>query len=261
MNDAKRRSGSELRIIRSGETLRGRTVVRLREAILNHVFKPGERLVESNLCKLTGVSRTTIREALRQLEAEGLIEVIPQRGPVVASLQRDEAKNIYELREALEALVVRLFVERADDNEVEELAAAAEHCMKAIAERDASAAVANIDEFTDTLVRGSRNPLIASTMQMLSARLHYLRAMTTPRQTDAQVRLSLENLERIVACVRRRDAAGAAEACIARVRNAADVALRILDEDARSGTGKAGRGSEVIRRVYRPSGADRGTER
>src|SRR5215467_4635318 len=71
----------ELRVDRSTKTLRERTVERLRDAILNFQFKAGERLVERSLCEKLGVSRTVVREALRQLEAEGLVENLPQHGP------------------------------------------------------------------------------------------------------------------------------------------------------------------------------------
>lgn len=229
MDDQQAKPAFEFRVIRSEETLRERTVDNLREAILNHAFKPGDRLVERELCRLTGVSRTTVREALRQLETEGLVDVIPQRGPIVAVLRRDDARNIYELREAIEGLAARLFVERADEEEVAALAASAERCMKAIADRDVRATVSAIDEFTEVLFKGGRNTLIASMMRTLRARLHYLRATTTHRQSDAQIRGSLSNLKCIVACVRQRDAAGAGEACVARVRHAADVALGMLD--------------------------------
>lgn len=234
MDDTMRKPAASLRIVRTDETLRGKTVIQLREAILNQFFKPGERLVENNLCNLTGVSRTTIREALRQLETEGLVDVIPQRGPVVASLNRDDAKNIYELREGLEGLAARLFVERASDEEIDDLAAAARRCAKAISERNGPESAEGIDAFTNVLFEGARNSLIASTMQTLRARLHYLRAMTTPRQTDEQIAASIKNIERIVDCVRQRDASGASEACVARVRNAAVVGLAIMDADRQS---------------------------
>jgi GntR family transcriptional regulator, trigonelline degradation regulator len=230
MNIRAGRTPAEFRVTRADETVREKTVERLREAIINQYFQPGARLIERELCELTGVSRTTIREALRQLESEGLVDVVPQRGPVVASLRPEDARNIYELREALEAYAARLFVERATGQDIALLEEAAERCIAAIASRDVGGTIQAIDEFTTILFEGGGNPLIASMMRTLRHRLHFLRAATTPRQDDAQIRESLRNLRRIVACVRKRDADGAAEACVARVRHAASVALNLLDE-------------------------------
>jgi len=80
-------------------------------------FKPGQRLLEKELCRLTGVSRTSIRESLRQLEAEGLIKVIPNKGPVVATITLNEAIDLYQVRQVLEGLACRLFAERADPSQ------------------------------------------------------------------------------------------------------------------------------------------------
>src|SRR6478735_8814033 len=103
-------------------TLRQQTVATLREALLNDVFKPGEQLVERKLADLTGVSRTSIREALSQLEAEGLVTRVSGKGMIVTRLSEDEALRIYEARAILESAIARLFVQRATDDEVDELA-------------------------------------------------------------------------------------------------------------------------------------------
>ena len=93
-----------LRIDRSAKTLRELAVERLRDAILDGQFRPGDRLVERVLCERLGVSRTVVREALRHLETEGLVDVVPQQGPAVARLDAGQATQIYEIRAMLEAL-------------------------------------------------------------------------------------------------------------------------------------------------------------
>ena len=81
------------------QTLRDIVQERMRTAIIEGHFAPGERLVERPLCDQLGVSRTVIRETIRYLEAEGLVEIIPNRGPIVALLDWGQAEQIYAIRE------------------------------------------------------------------------------------------------------------------------------------------------------------------
>ena len=97
------------------ETLRTQVVDRLRTAICDQRLPQGSRLIERQLCELLGVSRTLVREALRQLEAEGFVVGNPRTGPSVARLDRETVRGIYEVRAALEALAGKLFVERATE--------------------------------------------------------------------------------------------------------------------------------------------------
>ncbi len=83
--------------------VRQQVVATLRSEILALRFTPGEKLIERRLCELTGASRTALREGLRQLEAEGLIDIIANRGPIVPKLTQKHAKDIYQLRGVLEA--------------------------------------------------------------------------------------------------------------------------------------------------------------
>ena len=220
---------SALRVSKTRETLREKTVERLREAILNQFFAPGDRLVERELCELTGVSRTSVREALRQLESEGLIDTIPNRGPMVASISLEDARHIYEVREALEGLAARLFVARASDEDVEALARAEERVARAVRKRDARGVLKALDTFYGTLFEGCGNPVAGSLIRTLRARMHYLRATTAHRESDSRTRESLKNYKRIVAAVKKRDAKAAADACIAQVRHAAEVASEVLE--------------------------------
>ena len=106
-----------LRVI-SGPSLREQVAAKLRNAIAMGQFRPGERLVERELCEMTGVSRTSVREALRELEGDGLITTVPHRGPSVAVVTLDQARSIYEVRAVLEALAAKLFAENATDDDI-----------------------------------------------------------------------------------------------------------------------------------------------
>src|SRR5215510_14537054 len=114
----------QMRVVRNTVTLRQQVLEVLRSAILNFQFKPGDRLIERELCEMTGVSRTSVREALRHLASEGLVQNLPNKGPIVATLDLRQAGQIFEVRAALEGMAGRLFAERATQAQRENLRAA-----------------------------------------------------------------------------------------------------------------------------------------
>jgi len=85
---------SGMRVVRNTVTLRQQVLEVLRNGILSFQFKPGDRLIERELCEMTGVSRTSVREALRHLESEGLVQNLPNKGPMVATVTAAEAREI-----------------------------------------------------------------------------------------------------------------------------------------------------------------------
>src|ERR1700761_3577280 len=99
--------------------LRNKIISALRRAIETGLLQPGARLVERDLCEQLNVSRTSLREALRELQAEGVLTHIDNRGLVVGTLTREEAQNAYSIRAVLEALIVAQFIEHADEDEFE----------------------------------------------------------------------------------------------------------------------------------------------
>src|SRR3954453_2834497 len=113
--------GLEVQVNRVAAPVREQVVDQLRQAIVEMRLKPGQRLVERELIEQTGVSRTTIREVLRQLTAEGLVMTIPQKGAVVMVPSAQEAADLYEVRATLEALAGRRFVRNADDAAIKAL--------------------------------------------------------------------------------------------------------------------------------------------
>src|SRR5215510_13767336 len=113
MSDDLAAEPDELRVERSAKTLRGLVLEKMRDAILEFRLRPGERLVERTLCDRLGVSRTVVREVLRHLEAEGIVENIPHQGPAVARPDPAKAAQIYEIRALLEAEAARACAQRA----------------------------------------------------------------------------------------------------------------------------------------------------
>lgn len=93
----------------------------LRQAILRGELEPGERLMEIQLANKLGVSRTPIREAIRKLELEGLVAMIPRKGAEVAEITEKSLRDVLEVRGALEELAVKLACDRITQTEIEEL--------------------------------------------------------------------------------------------------------------------------------------------
>ena len=105
------RSNSALAAIpKLAAPLRQQVLDELRQSIIAGRLNPGERLIERELISMMGVSRTVIREALRQLESEGLVAIVPNKGPIVRTLTLEEARDLYAIRAVLEGLAARLFV-------------------------------------------------------------------------------------------------------------------------------------------------------
>jgi len=221
-----------LRVQVETQNLRDRTTVALREAILGLHFKPGEKLVERRLCEETGVSRTCVREALRHLEAEGLVVRAANKGMFVATLGEEEARQIYEVRELLEAGMARHFVERAEANDLTRLTAAAEAIAETIFGQDTRAYVAALDAFTDALMAGGDNEVARDLHKRLRARITVLRNLTSRAMREEEKHDSLAAVRRIVAALEARDKAEAEESCRAYVRRSARVALALLRRQA-----------------------------
>ncbi len=102
-------------------SLRGRVFNKLRENILNGVYDEGEELKEIAIGKELGVSRTPVREAFRQLELEGLIQIVPNKGAYVTGITPKDVHDIYMIRSSLEGMAARLAVKNITDEQLEEM--------------------------------------------------------------------------------------------------------------------------------------------
>ncbi len=216
-----------LKVHRVVSPVRTQVADNLRQAILGRHFKPGQRLVERELVEATGASRTSVREALRELAAEGLVTSIPNKGTVVTEVSRDEARQLYELRSGLEALAGRLFVERATDAEVNELERAFEVIEEAY--RLGVGTLAAKDAFYDVLFRGARNEQLRQVTAGLHARVTYLRSFSLAQ--PGRLTESLAELRDIMNAVKARDADGVARACLYHIQQAGQASIDALPAD------------------------------
>ncbi len=222
------RKSDDLTVDRHVKTLRARTIEILRQAILDFRFQPGERLTESRLCDLAGVSRTTVREALRHLETEGMVTIEPHVGPVVTLVTAEEAREIYEVRAALESLAVGLFTQHATERQIQELSEVADMYPSTLADDDAQIHLDTLDEFYAIVYDGCGNALVAELSRSVRARVRYIRTMASPHYNAKFSKQSVENYQRIMRAVMNRDRSAAESAVRRQVKHAARVAMKIL---------------------------------
>lgn len=147
----------------------------LRKAILTGQLKPGERLMEVHLANKLGVSRTPIREAIRKLELEGLVVMIPRRGAEVAQITEKSLSDVLEVRRALDALSVELACERITDEEVAELRRACEEFEQATKGKDASVIAKADVKLHDIIVQATGNQRLQQLVNNLSEQMYRYR--------------------------------------------------------------------------------------
>jgi DNA-binding GntR family transcriptional regulator len=205
----------------------------LRKEIVEMRLRPGQRLVERELIERLGVSRTTIREALRHLSAEGLVTTIPQKGAIVAVPSWKEAAEVYEVRALLEGAAAREFAERASDNQVKALKRALRLVERRASEDDARALLAAKGHFYEVFFDGAGNATIRQIIEGLQARVAVLRAASLT--VAGRPQQSVVEITAIVTAVERRDPAAAAEAAAFHVRQAARTAFTQIGEQPAAG--------------------------
>ena len=147
----------------------------LRQAILTGELKPGERLMEIHLADKLGVSRTPIREAIRKLELEGLVIMIPRRGAEVAQITEKNLKDVLEVRRALDALCAELACDRITNEEKNKLKAACHAFEEATKTRDAKVIAQADVALHDIIVEATGNERLIQLIHNLSEQMYRYR--------------------------------------------------------------------------------------
>lgn len=163
----------------------------LRQSILHGELKPGERLMEIHLAERLGVSRTPIREAIRKLELEGLVEMIPRRGAVVASITEKDLKDVLEVRRTLEILAGEVACERITPELLEELKRAEEEFSNLKETEDVNRLAAADVRFHEIIYMATGNDRLIYILnnlreQMYRYRLEYLKDRTSRERLDKE---------------------------------------------------------------------------
>lgn len=149
----------------------------IRGAILSGALKPGERLMEVQMAERLGVSRTPIREAIRKLELEGLVVMIPRKGAYVADLSIKDITDVLEIRAALEGLAAALASLRITDEEIEELEVLAMQFHKALENDDVETMIQRDIEFHEKIFKASRNERLVQISNNLREQVQRYRIM------------------------------------------------------------------------------------
>ena len=206
--------------------VRAQVVANLRAAILAGDLRPGERLVETTLAEQLRVSRTSLREALRQLEAERLVTITAFKGPAVAVMTPGDAEQIYDVRALLEGHAAELFAKRAAPEQLASMKRALAGFKAAVASGDAVARIATTDRFFDVMLQNCGNRVISEVLEGLHARVNFLRARSM--STPDRARESLKEMQAMLAAFNSGDSVEAARAARVHVRRAREVALKVL---------------------------------
>jgi DNA-binding GntR family transcriptional regulator len=179
------------------------------------------------LCKVMSVSRTSIREALRRLEGEKLVLIIPNRGPSVAEISWSEAEGIYKVRALLEAEAVRLFSTRATGAEIRLMQNALSTFGGAVTKNDAIGRIAATNAFYDVVFQGCGNSIIGEILEGLMARINLLRSQSMSRA--GRSKFSVTELRKILRAIESGNSKAAKEAAIQHIKSACAAAHEVFD--------------------------------
>lgn len=211
-------------------TVRAMVAQKLREAIMSGTLKPGQRLVERELCEMMGVSRPSIREALRLLEADGLVNTVPHRGPVVSTITLEEARQLYAARAMLEGFAGRECARLCDEKVVRRIGDALTRLKAAAAKQDLAGCLEAKTDFYAALIGGCRNSFIERMLKPLHDRITLLRitSMSQPKRINK----SLREVTAIWRAIQSGDEDLAERCCVDHVKAAAIAALDMIEQSS-----------------------------
>jgi DNA-binding GntR family transcriptional regulator len=209
------------------ETLRHHVENVLRQAIVSGRFAPGARLIERELCESLGVSRTSVREALRKLEAEKLVRSVPHKGPIVAVMSKEEAVELYALRGLLEGFAAHEFARLAHDDAIARFGEVAKELRVQAAAKNQEGVLRAKTALYDLLLENCGNALVREILNSLYSRINLLR--TTSLMHPERLPDSLREIDRLYKALKARDGEAAQDIARLHVANAEKAALRMLE--------------------------------
>jgi DNA-binding GntR family transcriptional regulator len=218
-------------------SLQERTYQALRSALLDGHYVPGERIYEAAIAKALRVSRNPVREAVRRLQQEGLVEVRPHNGTFVASIPPEEIHDVYTIRGALEGSAAAFAAERMTDAEIVALGAVVADQRRAAAAAvtsDQPVSASQADRFHHLIHVGARSPRLLTLLEQLYAQVTHFRNLTL--RVPGRAAASAEGHEAIFEAIRARDQARAESLMRAHIEEARAVLVHQLAQSQHSVT-------------------------
>ncbi len=211
-------------------SLRGKVFIQLQNDILNGKYQPGESLIETRLSDELGVSRTPIREAIRQLELEGLVQSIPNKGAIVTGISAKDIEDIYTIRMMIEGLAARWTTEKITQEELDELKETIELEEFYTLKNDTEHLLRFDSKFHEIIFKASKSrPL----MHMLSTFHHYVqRARNISMSSPGRAQKALEEHKAILKAIMERDADMAERLTTEHVRKAS---VNLIKQNKKAG--------------------------
>lgn len=206
----------------------------LREAIITGALKPGERLMEVQLADELGVSRTPVREAIRKLEHEGFVVMIPRKGAYVADISLKDVVEIFDVRTALEALAAQLAAERASDEDLERTERILVEYGECVESGDIARLIEVDTRFHEAIYQMAGNSRLKQMLSLLGEQVMRYRTMTLSHKP--RMRKALEEHRRIVEAIAARDAQRAARLAREHIESAEHALMALM---AAKGSGEA----------------------
>jgi len=214
--------------VSSNEYLPLREVVfnNLRDAILKGQLKPGERLLENHLADKLGVSRTPVREALRMLEQENLVELIPRRGAQVLDISAEDIKNVLEIRSALECVGIRHACMKMSAEELKELKKLNAEFERAFEDKDYERVATTDEKFHDIIFKAAGNVKLTAIISNMRAQVYrYRMAYLKVYETKTAV---INHHRGIVSAIENRDAQAGMKVMAEHIEHQTQVILKSL---------------------------------
>ena len=185
------------------QTLREKILETIRDAILKGTLKPGERVSEPDLAERFGISRTPIREAFRQLESEGYLQVVPRKGAVVASLSARDIEEFYAIKIILEGFAARMAAEKLTGKEIERLESINERLHKIAEEGDVKTFFRVHNEFHEVFIKAAGNEKLSEMINQLVMKFKRLRLASLSQ--PGRMAVSIEDHQDMIQAFKDRD--------------------------------------------------------
>lgn len=200
---------------------------RLRQMLVEGRIAPGAKLNERELCEALDCSRTPLREAIKRLAAEGLVELLPHRGAVAVSMDEQSVRDTFEVMAGLEALSGELAAQRITDEELAEIRAMHYEMLAAYTRQDLSAYYRLNAQIHRAINAAAKNPVLGATYDRINARLQALRFRSN--QDGAKWAAAMQEHEKMIEALGRRDVAAMRQVLASHLQNKLAVVLEQLE--------------------------------